>query len=93
MLMIALRDPTCNLTRGDIEPLLAPMVCAWSGVPLRCNGKPRDPFAPSLDRIDNSIGHVRGNVAVVALMVQYARNATPLDEFLEALGVLRHSPG
>ena len=89
--MIAMRDPECDLTREDIADLLEPMTCAWSGLPLRCTGRPRDPLAPSLDRIDNSRGHVRGNVEIVALTVQFARNDTPLDEFLEVLEAIRNA--
>lgn len=90
MLRIARREPECDLTREDLEPLLVPMECAWSGLPLRLDPtRTRDPLSPSLERIDNTLGHVRGNVAIVAQFIQYARNAYPLEEFLAVLDALR----
>lgn len=49
---------------ADIMPL--PVVCPALGIVLRKGKHSNDPHAFSLDRIDNSKGYVRGNVAVVS---------------------------
>lgn len=49
-----------------VEDIVIPERCPALGVPLvRGTGKPHQ-FSPSLDRIDNSRGYVRGNVVVVS---------------------------
>ncbi len=73
-----------TITAEDVKILAAPMTCAITGMKLRRGGV-RDPLAPSLDRIDNKLGYVKGNIQVVARWVNLGRNATPLEEFKDAL--------
>jgi hypothetical protein len=59
------------ITRLDIQ---IPVVCPVLGIPLiRKQGHPVD-GSPSLDRVDNSRGYVRGNVAVISMLANRIKN-------------------
>lgn len=53
--------------------------CCVAGTPL--TRKFNDPNSCSLDRIDNTRGHVKGNVRFTHWWVNRARNNTPAEEF------------
>ncbi len=69
--------------------------CAVSGVAFSkqpATGGWRDPWAPSLDRIENRQGYAADNVRVVALIANTAMNAWGYDTLLRlARGVVRSS--
>lgn len=78
------RGHECTITADDIEAMLAPMVCSVTGLPLTWEhgGSTRaNPWAPSIDRLDCSKGYVPGNVRVVCVLYNLARNDFP-DEAL-----------
>src|SRR3546814_14524029 len=49
-------------------------------MPLRLAAKPQDPWAYSLDRIDNTKGYVRGNVAVMSYKANRLQNEGTAEE-------------
>lgn len=56
------------LDSQEVELLLGPMTCAVTKLPLileYSGSSARNPWAPSLDRIDGSKGYLPGNVRVV----------------------------
>lgn len=61
-----------NLVVEDILPL--PTLCPVFGVPLRISAMTQDPWAHSLDRIDNSKGYIKGNVAVMSYRANRLKN-------------------
>lgn len=61
-----------DLSIEDVLPL--PTVCPVFGMPLRVSAEPQDPWAYSLDRIDNSKGYVRGNVCVMSYRANRLKN-------------------
>jgi hypothetical protein len=71
----------------DVYKLMqeAGFVCAVSGVPLsrseKVHGQP-DPWGPSIDRIENRHGYVRGNIRVVSLVANLAMNRWGYDILL-----------
>lgn len=69
--------------------------CAVSGIPFSKTmlpGRWRDPWAPSLDRIENRHGYVASNVRVVCLIANTAMNQWGYDALLRlANGVVRSS--
>lgn len=67
-----------DLDLSDILPL--PAVCPVLNVPLRISTGPQDPYAHSLDRIDNSKGYVRGNVAVMSYRANRLKNDGTAEE-------------
>jgi len=67
------QDGICPLTGWDIE--LPPTSAGWNGDShLR---------RASLDRIDNSLGYMKGNVRFVSIMVNYCRNAFEDKDLIE----------
>jgi hypothetical protein len=86
------RDRECTLTRGQLQRLYrqSRRCCAVTGMPfsLLRYGTSRSPFAPSIDRIDNSRGYEAGNVRLVCQMVNLAMNVwgvKPVNELLAAV--------
>lgn len=64
----AKRDLEFALDADEVDRLLSPMTCAVTKLPLTLEHygpSARNPWAPSLDRIDGSKGYVSGNVRVV----------------------------
>ncbi len=82
------------LTLADIEAMMAPMVCSVTGLPLslehESNSK-ANPWAPSIDRIDNSKGYVPSNVRLVCAIYNLARADWPDEAFLTLVRALRPS--
>jgi len=67
-----------DLTLDDVLPL--PTTCPIFGRELRTHQCPQDPWAYSLDRIDNSKGYVRGNVAVMSYKANRLKNDGTAEE-------------
>ena len=62
--------------------------CEVTGLPFSEVCAPRDPFSPSIDRIDSERGYVAGNVRIVCLIANLAMNTwgeAPLRRVAEAL--------
>lgn len=79
-----------SLTLADILPL--PAVCPIFGEPLRLTTGPQDPWAHSLDRVDNTRGYVKGNVAVMSYRANRLKNdGTARDH--EVIAVWMRSKG
>ena len=67
-----------SLSVDDLLPL--PVVCPVFGVPLRISDGQQDPWAYSLDRIENSKGYVKGNVAVMSYKANRLKNDGTADD-------------
>lgn len=70
------RGHECTITVEDLRAMLAPMTCAVTGLQLtyeKTSESKTRPFAPSIDRIDNSSGYVLGNVRVVCCLYNLMR--------------------
>jgi len=67
-----------DLTEADLLPL--PEACPILGKPLRASTGPQDPWAYSLDRINNDRGYVPGNVAVMSYRANRLKNDGTGDE-------------
>lgn len=67
-----------NLTVDDIE---IPERCPALGIELIClPPKELRDHSPTLDRIDNKKGYVRGNVCVISMRANYVKHSSSLDE-------------
>lgn len=64
-----------NLTPADID---IPKTCPALGVPLVYDGNPD--HLPSLDRIDNKKGYVKGNVVVVSMLANRIKSNATIEE-------------
>ncbi len=74
--------------------------CALSGIPLELprntlewERRVRDPWKPSLDRIDSSRGYIRGNVRYVAMIGNLAKQRFTDDELFEFCGAVAEFQG
>lgn len=73
-----------NLERED---LIVPEVCPVFHIPLKFykgTGKTRQPDSPSVDRIDNTKGYVKGNVRIISNRANVLKSNATLEE-LEAI--------
>lgn len=71
-------------------------ICPITGLPIQpaIVGTPihRSPFALSIDRIDNSLGYIKGNVRLTTVAGNQARNVwTDADVLEMSLAYLRHN--
>lgn len=70
------RGQECTITEADVEALIASGICAITGLPfvLEWDGQSvKNPWAPSLDRIDARLGYVQDNVWAVCWIVNHMR--------------------
>jgi hypothetical protein len=63
--------------------------CQVSGIPFSFGAGARDPFAPSMDRIDSTKGYVAGNVRLVVTIANFAMNSWGLGPVLRLAEALR----
>src|SRR3990167_3712213 len=68
-----------DLTYADV---VIPPLCPVFGVPFELDFETgrMSRYAPSLDRIDNTKGYVRGNIIVVSLRANQIKNDATVDE-------------
>lgn len=74
------RGQDCTITEEDVAALIASGVCAVTGLPFvsEWDGPSiKNPWAPSLDRIDVTRGYVPGNVRAVCWIVNHMRGDYP----------------
>lgn len=62
----------CTITIADLTPL--PTHCPVFGFELTRGNGQQDPTAFSLDRIDNTLGYVPGNVVVISYLANRLKN-------------------
>lgn len=78
-----------NLTLDDIK---IPAVCPIFGLPIRTNQTGKSgyyPDSPSLDRIDNNKGYIKGNVRVISNRANQIKSDATIEELELILKYLR----
>lgn len=71
------RGLECTLTLERVIELAEPMVCSVSGLPLRWDKEGdsfRNPWVPSIDRLDNSRGYHDDNIRLVCCAFNIMRS-------------------
>jgi hypothetical protein len=69
-----------SITTDDI---IIPIYCPYLGVELTVkSGQGRLPTNPSIDRIDNDKGYVKGNVQVISLLANKMKAEASLDQLV-----------
>lgn len=73
-----------DLSAEHVKSLVAPMVCSVTGISLSWtwDGQDKNPWGPSLDRIDNAKGYTVDNVRVVCWIFNLAKS-TWTDDVVE----------
>lgn len=88
-------DKPFSLTLRQLETLLEPMVCSMTGIALVWDyeGEGKNPWSPSLDRIDCSLGYTVDNLRLVCWAYNVARSNWA-DEIVLAMaqGLLANEP-
>lgn len=82
-----------NLTVDDI---VIPATCPVLGIPIgmaedHANDRRRFPGSPSLDRIDNTKGYIKGNVQVISWRANKLKGDGTLEELEALVRYLRRS--
>lgn len=65
-----------SITSEQVIELCAPMTCSVTGLPLlwKWDGTGKNPWAPSIDRIDNSRGYTPDNIRVVCWIFNLSKS-------------------
>lgn len=61
------------------EDIIIPKFCPILEVPLIVGTKGNYLFAPSLDRVDNTKGYIKGNVRVISMLANSMKNTADLE--------------
>lgn len=65
-----------------------PEVCPVLGIPL--DSRDRD-HTPSLDRVDNTLGYIPGNVVVISLRANTLKGAGTVEELEKVVAYIKHN--
>lgn len=78
-----------NIDEGDI---VIPEICPILEVPIVVGTKGEYEYSPSIDRIDNSKGYIKGNVQIISKKANSMKNsATPAELMTFCKNILRYS--
>lgn len=79
-----------NIEESDI---VIPKICPILEVPLEFGTKDNYNYSPSLDRIDNTKGYIKGNIQVISKKANTMKNSATLQELQTfCKNILRYSP-
>lgn len=79
-----------NIEESDI---LIPTICPLLNIPIEFGTKEDYNSSPSLDRIDNTKGYIKGNVWVISKKANTMKNSATLEELHTfCTNMLRYSP-
>lgn len=73
--------------------IVIPEICPLLGVPLKFGNKEDYNYSPSLDRIDNTKGYIKGNVWVISKKANTMKSSATIGELQTfCKNILRYSP-
>lgn len=73
------------------EDLIIPEFCPIMNIPLILSDGPRTDNTPSLDRVDNSKGYIKGNVRVISWLANCRKGDLTLEQVKSLLRYLEGS--
>lgn len=78
-----------NLDESDI---IIPKICPILEVPLIIGTKGNYEYSPSIDRIDNTKGYIKGNVQIISKKANSMKNSASQEELIKfCKNILRYS--
>jgi hypothetical protein len=80
------RDKNCTIELIDVLPIIEVGVCPRTGFKFDLSPHTehhRNPFSPSMDRIDGTKGYVKGNIQIVCSWYNIAKNEYSDAQMLE----------
>lgn len=78
-----------NLDESDI---IIPKICPILEVPLVIGTKGNYEYSPSIDRIDNTKGYIKGNVQIISKKANSMKNSASQEELIKfCKNILRYS--
>lgn len=78
-----------NIEQSDI---IVPKICPILEVPLEWGKKGNYEYSPSLDRIDNNKGYIKGNIMVISKKANTMKNSASIQELKTfCKNILRYS--
>lgn len=66
----------------DIDDIIIPEVCPILNIPLYCGKGTLRAGSPSLDRIDNTKGYIKGNIQVISHKANTCKNSLTPEELI-----------
>ena len=75
------------------EDIIVPEICPVLGLVLEVGEGQRQPNSPSIDRIDNSKGYIRGNVAIISLRANALKNDGTIEELKAIVKYMEENNG
>ena len=77
----------------EVLDVVVPDVCPVLGTPLKVSvGGKRSDCTPSLDRVNNSMGYVKGNVRVISLRANKLKSDATLAELESLVRYMKEHP-
>lgn len=71
----------------SLEDIVIPSKCKVFGTPFDIvgfkNGVKNRDFSPSIDRIDNSKGYIKGNIQVISLLANKMKSSATVDQLIK----------
>lgn len=68
------RNMEYSLTINKVIELLRPLKCKITNIKLELGEFNYNPYAPSIDRIDNSLGYTDDNIQIVCVIYNFCKN-------------------
>lgn len=73
----------------SLDDIIVPEKCPILGIPLTVSEKMSD-GSPSLDRIDNSLGYVKGNVQVISVKANTIKSNATMEEIEKVYNYMKN---
>ena len=66
----------------EVSDIIIPQFCPFLNIPIihKSGAGPRRPSSPSLDRLDNSLGYIKGNILVISWRANRLKNDSEFQE-------------
>ena len=64
----------------ELEDIIIPAVCPYLGIPLEFGEGHPQRNSYSVDRVDNSLGYIKGNIEVISHMANMMKQDSTKDE-------------